>query len=82
MQQLFEGAWINTTLLDQIQIHHPEERPETLFKCWSNRKSYTIANLRKILEIMGHEKLLSLIHSDIENSRQKKKESKVKYKNE
>jgi len=72
MQQLLKETWINTALLDRIQIENPENASEILFQCWESKKSYTIDNLRKILEIMGHEKLLSLIHSDIE----KKKESK------
>ena len=61
MQQILHEEWINELY---SQIEYSNNPPETLFKCWSTKASYTVSTLINILDNMKHEMLLNLVLSE------------------
>jgi len=60
MQDILGEDWI-PEIYEEVKMS--DNHSDTLFKCWSTKDSYTIENLIKILERMGHQTLLNLLRS-------------------
>jgi len=60
MQEMLHEPWISELY---SEIENSSNPSKELFKCWSTKDSFTIGNLKRILEIMGHQKLLRKINS-------------------
>jgi len=65
IETLLSADWMTPriilTLEDKYDASQP---PETLFRMWSNKSSYTVGNLIMILNSLGHERLISDIKKD------------------
>jgi len=62
MEALLQADWLNPRTIQSF--HDASQPPECIFREWSSKQSYTVGNLIKILNSLGHEILISEINAD------------------
>jgi len=64
MESLLQADWLDSLTIQSFEDKDLSKPPETLFRTWSSRESYTVGNLIMILRSIGQEHLISIIEKD------------------